>query len=84
MPKARTLRERREKLARHLNGGTALLMGHTVLPRNYMANPLPFRQDSTFLYFVGVQRPGSAALIHPDGELTLFLTYPDPQEALVP
>jgi len=33
---------------------------------NYLANDYPFRQDSTFLYFFGLDSPGLAAVIDLD------------------
>ena len=56
--------------------------GHTLLPRNYLANPMPFRQDSTFLYFTGVRNPDAACLIAPSGMSTLFLPAPDPADEI--
>jgi Xaa-Pro aminopeptidase len=37
--------------------GLVLLPGNTPSPRNYADNPHPFRQDSTFLYYFGHDRP---------------------------
>ena len=65
-------RSRRQRLAERV-GKRILLMGHRLQPRNYLANPQPFRQDSTFLYFFGITEPGSAAVIEPDGRTTLYL-----------
>jgi len=57
-------------------------MGHCGQSRNFLANQRPFRQDSTFLYFVGLSQPGAAVLIEAGGETTLFLAETDPGDLL--
>lgn len=57
-----------------------LLIGNDRRFRN-SAYPLPFRQDSSFLYYTGCQAPGAALLIA-DGQSTLFLTPPADDDAL--
>jgi Xaa-Pro aminopeptidase len=57
-------------------------MGHCTQSRNFLANERAFRQDSTFLYFVGISRPGVAVVIEADGLTTLFLPAVDPGAAL--
>lgn len=64
-------RARRERLLR-LVDGPILLLGNGDRSRNLPLNPVPFRQDSTFWYFVGCTEPGAAALLH-EGSFTLFL-----------
>ncbi len=50
-----------------------LLLGNNEVPMNYKGNPYPFRQDSSFLYFTGVQTPGFALIMDMDsGEDTLY------------
>ncbi len=47
--------------------------GAVPSPRNYPANCHPFRQDSSFLYFFGVPRPGLDAVLDMEtGEATLY------------
>ena len=75
------LRKRRATLAATLHGEPILLMGHTVMPRNYLANPMGFRQDSTFLYYTACRRPGAALLVE-GGRSVLFLPEPSPDDAL--
>jgi Xaa-Pro aminopeptidase len=65
---ARTYRERRDALARGLAArgvarGTVLLLGNRESPMNYADNCYSFRQDSSFLYFVGIALPGLAATL---------------------
>lgn len=53
--------------------GLILLMGNEESPINYAGNVYPFRQDSSFLYFIGLDQPHLAALIDLDaGTTTLF------------
>jgi len=63
-----TYSARRDALLRGLASrgerrGTALLLGNRESPMNYAANCYSFRQDSSFLYFVGLELPGLAATI---------------------
>ncbi len=70
-----TYRARREVLHRSLgvDDGVILWMGATLQPRNYPDNPyMPFRQDSHFLYYVGISVPNVAVLSFPDGKEILF------------
>ena len=62
-------------------GAPVLLMGNGVRARNLPLTPLPFRQDSTFLYYTGCQLPGVAVLIV-DGCTTLYARPPDDDDAL--
>jgi Xaa-Pro aminopeptidase len=65
--------QRRTSLAEHLDGGLVILPGHGESPMNYADNPYPFRQDSTFLYYVGLDQPELVALLDVDsGTTTLF------------
>jgi Xaa-Pro aminopeptidase len=59
--------ERRNHLKRDLQSGILLFLGNTESPINYADNHYPFRQDSSFLYFWGIDLPGLAALIDIDG-----------------
>jgi Xaa-Pro aminopeptidase len=58
-----------------------LLMGHGHRPRNLPMSPLPFRQDSRFLYFTGCTHPGAALLIV-EGQSVLYLPKPSHDDAL--
>src|SRR4030042_172843 len=55
--------QRRKKLIQDIGNGLILLFGNKESPMNYAANTYPFRQDSTFLYFFGLDQPGLAAVI---------------------
>ncbi len=64
---------RRKQLAKHVNRGIILLIGNNESPMNYQDNIYPYRQDSTFLYFFGLQKPKLAATIDCEtGECKLF------------
>jgi len=71
---------RRQKLTERI-AGPVLLVGNGERNRNLPLNKLPFRQDSTFLYFTGCRRPGAAALLTSAG-YELFLPAPDDDDAL--
>jgi Xaa-Pro aminopeptidase len=65
--------QRRSVLAARLDGGMVLLPGNGESPMNYADNMYPFRQDSTFLYYLGLDQPQLAAIIDADnGTTTLF------------
>ena len=65
--------QRREKLKRLVGQGIVLLLGNEESSMNYKDNWYPFRQDSSFLYFIGLDRSGLAAVIDLEsGEEMLF------------
>ena len=66
--------QRRQALLKQMGGGRILLMGNHDVAYNYKGNTYAHsRQDSTFLYYFGLQHPGLAALLDADtGEITLF------------
>jgi Xaa-Pro aminopeptidase len=65
--------DRRARLQAQLSSGLLLFLGNDESPMNYAANTFHFRQDSTFLYFFGVDRPGWAGVIDLDeGRTVLF------------
>jgi len=64
---------RRERLRAQVGAGLVLLLGNDESPMNYADNAYPFRQDSTFLYFFGLDLPGLAATMDLDeGTACLF------------
>ena len=54
---------RRNKLKKLVNDGIILILGNVDSPMNYPANTYHFRQDSSFLYFFGLDLPGFAGVI---------------------
>ena len=55
--------ERRKRLRNDIQAGLILFLGNQESPMNYADNQYPFRQDSSFLYFFGLDCPGLAAVI---------------------
>lgn len=58
--------ERRKRLRADVGAGIILLLGNEESPMNFADNQYPFRQDSSFLYFFGLDCPGLAAVIDMD------------------
>jgi Xaa-Pro aminopeptidase len=77
---ARVFAARRAALAAQVQA-PVLLVGNGPRPRNFLANTLPFRQDSNFLYFTGCTAE-NAALLLVDGVATLYLPEPAADDAL--
>jgi len=65
--------QRRAKLRTTVNSGLILLPGNDESPMNYADNGYHFRQDSTFLYFFGIQHPFLAGILDCDsGDEIIF------------
>ena len=64
----KTYRERRKALKEKVSTGLILFFGNEDSPMNYTDNTYHFRQDSTFLYYFGIQRPGLIALLDIDND----------------
>ncbi len=58
--------QRRNELRKSVEGGLVLLPGNHDSAMNYRANTYHFRQDSNFLYFFGINKPGFAGLLDLD------------------
>ena len=58
--------ERRRRLKEQIQSGLILFLGNEESPMNYPDNQYPFRQDSSFLYFFGLDCPSLAAIIDVD------------------
>ena len=52
-----------QKLIASVEKGIIILPGNTNSPINYKDNYYPFRQDSNFLYFIGINQPDLAVVI---------------------
>ncbi|OQP67569.1 aminopeptidase P family protein [Niastella populi] len=57
---------RRRQLKSTLTNGIVLLLGNEDSSMNYKDNCYPFRQDSTFLYYAGIDQPGLAVILDLD------------------
>ena len=69
----RVLLEKMADTAAEGKRGIALFIGNADAPQNYRGNDYKFRQESSFLYFWGIDEPGFAATIDLDnGEECLY------------
>jgi Xaa-Pro aminopeptidase len=59
---------RRRLLKKQVGSGLILCPGNGETPMNYPANAYPFRQDSSFLYFFGLDGPGFAGIVDIDAD----------------
>ncbi|HAX95255.1 MAG TPA: Xaa-Pro aminopeptidase [Prolixibacteraceae bacterium] len=65
--------KRRQKLIQSISKGVALILGNVDSPMNYPSNTFHFRQDSSFLYFFGLDMPGLAGVLDIEsGEEIIF------------
>ncbi|MFL9483929.1 aminopeptidase P family protein [Chitinophagaceae bacterium LWZ2-11] len=68
-----TYSTRREQLKKDVGSGIIVLPGNDEVGMNYKDNIYHFRQDSTFLYFTGIDRPDVILIIDIDNNTeTLF------------
>ncbi len=74
---------RRKRLKEQVGDGVILLMGNRESPMNYPDNVYPFRQDSNFLYFFGLDLPAAAGLIDIDEDREIiYADEPDPDAVI--
>lgn len=65
--------KRRNVLLKNIKDGLIFFPGNRESPMNYPDNTYHFRQDSTFLYYVGIDRPDLAVVLDTiTGETILF------------
>lgn len=64
---------RRNKIKHLVKSGIILLIGNELSPINYKDNTYPFRQDSTFLYFFGINKPSLIGLIDIENDLEILV-----------
>ena len=62
----RALLERMASMTQEGSRGIAVFLGNVDAPANYRGNDYKFRQDSSFLYFWGVDEPWFAAVLDLD------------------
>ena len=58
--------ERRKVLKEKVKNGLLLIPGNDLAPMNYPSNEYPFRQDSCFLYYFGLDTEGMFGVIDVD------------------
>ncbi len=63
---------RRQQLQQSLQSGIILFLGNEDSPMSYQDNAYPFRQDSTFLYYFGLDLQHLAAIIDLDEGTTII------------
>ena len=65
--------KRQQELLNKVNSGIIVLLGNEESPMNFIDNTYKFRQDSTFLYYFGLSRPGLVALLDTeDGRISIY------------
>lgn len=67
--------KRRNELKKEVKKGLILFLGNEETPMNYPANPYHFRQDSSFLYFFGLDFPGLAGVIDIDEDRDIIFGH---------
>lgn len=60
---ALTYKKRRAALRERMTSGLVLLLANNEAPANYPDNTYKYRQDSSFVYFLGHSLPGYAAVL---------------------
>lgn len=68
-----TYQKRRNILKKAVGKGLILFIGNEEIGMNYKDNTYHFRQDSSFLYFFGLDRPNLAAIINVDEDTEILL-----------
>ena len=58
-----TYQQRRDRLRKQVKSGLIFLPGNDESPMNYTDNTYHFRQDSSFLYFFGLDFPGLIGIL---------------------
>lgn len=69
--------KRREILKKNFESGVIILAGNDLVPMNYEHNVYHFVQDSTFLYYFGINKEGYIGIIDLDNEIE-YLFGPNP------
>ena len=65
--------QRRKQLTDHVNSGIILFLGNEETGMNYRDNWYHFKQDSSFIYYIGLNQATLAAIIDVDaGTTTLY------------
>ena len=66
MFKVQTYINRRRNLINRIDSGIVVLMGNDESPMNYADNTYHFRQDSSFLYYFGLNTAGLTGIVDVD------------------
>lgn len=74
----KTYQNRREQLKKSVGSGLILLLGNEESSINFADNHYRFRQDSTYLYYIGIDQPQQAVILDVDEDReVLFANDPD-------
>ncbi len=76
-------RDRRNKIREAVGDGVILWLGHMLQPRNYTDNTYPFRQNSHFLYYMGLQEPDLAVLSYADRDNDILFSKPTTMDDII-
>ena len=75
--------QRRRRLCEKVGRGLILLPGNVEMPMSYEGNSFDFRQDSTFLYYFGLDAPSLAGVLDAEtGESMLFGNDPSLEDLI--
>ncbi len=86
-----TYTSRRQNLQQKVNKGLIMLLGNEESGMSYKDNVYPFRQDSTFLYYAGIDKPSLVLIIDIDNNKEILfgneatvddIIWTGPQESL--
>jgi len=64
--------DRRKILKNQIQSGVILFLGNNESPINFADNCYPFRQESSFLYYWGLDAPGLTAIIDIDNDIEII------------
>jgi len=75
--------ERRNRIREAAGGGIILWLGHMMQPRNYTDNAYAFRQNSNFLYYIGLAEPDLAVLSYPEKDNDVLFSRPTTMDDII-
>lgn len=76
-------KERRNLLKKTIKNGVLFFPGNKNTPRNFASMSYPFRQDSSFLYYWGLDFPGLSAIIDVDNDKEIIFGDDRPVDDII-
>ena len=76
-------KERRNLLKKTIKNGILFFPGNKNTPRNFASMAYPFRQDSSFLYYWGLDFPDLSAIIDVDNDKEIIFGDDRPVDDIV-